>query len=200
MTDLSCKMSKPSVSFPLIVSAARSFLSSRISITMSSIEWLTLRYSKLRLANAAMTVLRTELDKDIELDDLVFCRNDPGSYALRKPDVVGVNTTTIVDNVDRRSVDNLANVEPSKAAFAWHELLMFIEFRLVDERIGHSPSGQITSSDVLAFEIMPANTDLPFNSEKSPEQATGNQPSVLNDVSDPGSDSDIAPKKSDSRE
>jgi hypothetical protein len=92
-----------------------------------------------------MAALRAELDKDIEFNDLVFCRNDPvyilSSHALRKPDVVGVNTGTIVDIVDRRSVNKLSNIGPSKAAFAWHELLMFIEFRLVDEKIEYSPSG-----------------------------------------------------------
>jgi hypothetical protein len=105
-----------------------------------------------------MTALRAELDRDIEFNDLVFCRNDPvyilGSHMHRKPDVVGVNAGTIVNNVGRRSVDNLSNRGPSKAAFAWHELLMFIEFRLVDEKIKYSPSGLRHSSSESTLPVL----------------------------------------------
>ena len=104
-------------------------------------------YPFTKLVNAAVSNLKHKLGAKIELNDLVFCRNDPvyivGSYAHRKPDVVGVANGAIAGNLDRISVDNLSDKGPSEMAFAWHELLLFVEFKLVKPSIERSAQGRI---------------------------------------------------------
>jgi hypothetical protein len=66
--------------------------------------------------------------------NLLFCRNDPvlveGSYAGRKPDVVGVRRQSL-EVSERSSVDNLMKDGPDGACFWWTELLLFFEFKLI---------------------------------------------------------------------
>jgi hypothetical protein len=91
------------------------------------------------LANAAMTALRGTAGTH---EIFVFCRNDPtyvaGSHAERKPDVVGVWEKALVDVNGRLSVNNLCDKGPSEAPFAWHELLMFIEFKVKETKTAQS--------------------------------------------------------------
>ena len=94
------------------------------------------------LVNDAMAALR----KTIKVPgDLLFCRNDPtfvaGSYAERKPDVVGVRAAAFSDQA-RISPDNLSDKGPSEAPFGWHELLMFVEFKLVQAKIDYPQNAQ----------------------------------------------------------
>jgi hypothetical protein len=96
------------------------------------------------LANDAMAALRKKI-KGFECNHFVFCRNDStfvaGSHADRKPDVVGVWESALGDQA-RSSVDNLSEKGPSQAPFAWYELLMFIEFKLVQATIVYPQTAQ----------------------------------------------------------
>lgn len=70
--------------------------------------------------------------------NLFFCRNDPvlvgGSYAGRKPDVVGVRNQSL-EVPERSSVDNLMKEGPDGACFWWTELLLFFEFKLIRKQL-----------------------------------------------------------------
>jgi hypothetical protein len=90
-----------------------------------------------------MAALRKKIE-GLEHNRLVFCRNDPtlvaGSHAERKPDVVGVWESAL-DGV-RSSVNNLSDKGPSEAPFFWHELLVFVEFKLVHTKIVYPQTAQ----------------------------------------------------------
>jgi hypothetical protein len=96
------------------------------------------------LANDAMAALRKKIPR-FNRNRLVFCRNDPtfiaGSHAERKPDVVGVWESALRDNA-RLSVDHLSDKGPWEAPFAWHELLMFVEFKLAQATIVYPQTAQ----------------------------------------------------------
>ena len=80
-----------------------------------------------------MTALRKRT-AGIQPERFVFCRNDPtyvaGSHSEQKPDVVGIWERTLVDVNERLFIDNLCDKGPLEAPFAWHELLMFVEFKV----------------------------------------------------------------------
>jgi hypothetical protein len=81
-----------------------------------------------------------------------LCRNDPtllwGSYASRKPDVLGV-LQGVFDQGDRSDPDNLSQKGPGETnAFHWGEALDFWEFKL--EFQSHTLYMKSTSSSKLS--------------------------------------------------